>query len=113
MERRLSLVLGLALSVLILVTGVALVYFVTSLEVASGVEVLNRGGEQGRALVVYHPGRTAFHEKVTSAYADGLVSNGWRVEMTTASSQAPADLSTYDLLVLADPGYPWTPNLPI
>jgi hypothetical protein len=103
----------LVIAVLILVTGVAVLYFATSLEVVSSIEVLNRGGERGTALVVYHPGLTGFHEKVTSAFAGGLVSNGWRVEMTTASSQAPADLSSYDLLVLADPAYPWTPNLPI
>jgi hypothetical protein len=103
----------LVIAVLILVAAVALLYFVTSLEVVSGIEVLNRAGERGTALVVYHPGLTAFHERVTSAFADGLVSNGWRAEMTTASSRAPADLSSYDLLVLADPAYPWTPNLPI
>jgi hypothetical protein len=103
----------LVIAVLILVVGVALAYFVTSLEVISGIKVLNRGGEHGRALVVYHPGLTGFHERVTSAFVDGLVSDGWRVDMTTASSQAPTDLSSYDLLVLADPTYFWTPSPPI
>lgn len=99
--------------VVILAAGMALLYFVTSQDVASGVEVLNRGGDQGTALVVYHPGLTGFHERVTSAFADGLVSNGWRVEMTTASPYAPTDLSSYDLLVLGGPTYFWTPNRPI
>lgn len=97
----------------ILVVGVALLYLVTSQEVVSSIEVLNRGGDQGTALVVYHPGLTGFHERVTSAFADGLVSNGWRVEMTTASPYAPTDLSNYDLLVLGGPTYFWTPNRPI
>jgi len=99
--------------VVILAAGVALLYLVTSQEVVSGIEVLNRGGDQGTALVVYHPGLTGFHERVTSAFADGLVSNGWRVEMTTASPYAPTDLSSYDLLVLGGPTYFWTPNRPI
>ena len=99
--------------VVILAAGMALLHFVTSQDVASGVKVLNRGGGQGTALVVYHPGVTDFHETVTSAFADGLVSNGWRVEMTTASSRAPTDLSSYDLLVLGGPTYFWTPNRPI
>lgn len=105
-----SNVLGTVL--VILVVGVGLFYFAASQEVVSGIEVLNRGG-QGTALVVYHPGFTDFHERVTSAFADGLVSNGWRVEMTTASPRAPTDLSSYDLLVLGGPAYFWTPNVPI
>jgi hypothetical protein len=99
--------------VVILAAGMVLLYLVTSQDVASGIEVLNRGGDQGTALVVYHPGLTGFHERVTSAFADGLVSNGWRVEMTTASPYAPTDLSSYDLLVLGGPTYFWTPNRPI
>jgi hypothetical protein len=99
--------------VVILAAGMALSHFVTSQEVVSGIEVLNREGDLGTALVVYHPGLTGFHERVTSAFADGLVSNGWRVEMTTASPYAPTDLSSYDLLVLGGPTYFWTPNRPI
>jgi len=82
-------------------------------EVLSQVEVLNPEGDAGTALVVYHPGKSDFHEKVTSAFADGLVFNGWRVEITTASSQAPTELSGYDLLALGGPTYGFTPNLPI
>jgi hypothetical protein len=109
-----ALIKNLLIAVLvILIVGVALLYFVTSQEVASSTEVLNRGGDQGTALVVYHPGLTGFHERVTSAFADGLVSNGWRVEMTTASPYAPTDLSSYDLLVLGGPTYFWTPCRPI
>jgi len=103
----------LVAALVILIVGVALLYLVTSQEVVSSIEVLNRGGDQGTALVVYHPGLTGFHERVTSAFADGLVSNGWRVEMTTASPYAPTDLSSYDLLVLGGPTYFWTPNRPI
>ena len=80
-----------------------------NLQVVSEVEVLNPEGDKGTALVVYHPGKSDFQEKVNHAFAEGLVSNGWRMEITTASSQAPTDLSNYDLLVLGAPTYDWAP----
>jgi hypothetical protein len=79
----------------------------------SQVEVLNPEGDVGTALVVDHPGRGSFHVPVVSGYVEGLVSAGWRVERTTASRQAPADLSAYDLLVLGSPTYWFTPSWPI
>lgn len=82
-------------------------------EVVSEVEVRNTEGDAGTALVVYHPGKSDFQEKVTYAFAESLVSSGWRVEITTASAQAPTDLSGYDLLVLGGPTYWFTPNRPI
>jgi len=84
-----------------------------SKEVVSQVEVLNPGGERGTALLVYHPGRRGFLHSVIQAFAGGLVSGGWRVEITTASQQAPTDVSGYDLLVLGGPTYFWTPARPI
>jgi flavorubredoxin len=44
-------------------------------------------------------------KEVTYAFGEGLVSSGWRVEITTASSEAPIDLNAYDLLVLGTPVY--------
>jgi len=82
-------------------------------EVVSEVETLNPDGESGRALVVYHPGRSDFQRRVFSGFAEGLVSRGWCVEMTTPSPETPADLSSYDLLVLGGPTYGFTPNRPI
>jgi flavorubredoxin len=82
-------------------------------EVVSEVEVRNPEGDAGTALVVYHPGKSDFQEKVTYAFAEGLVSNGWRVEITTASSQAPTDLAGYDLLALGGPTYWFTPARPV
>ena len=57
------------------------------------------------ALIIYHPGLSSFMKDVAYAFADGLVENGWRVEITTASSQAPTDLSGYSLLALGSPVY--------
>ena len=79
-------------------------------EVVSDVETLNPEGTAGAALIVYHPGGSGFQETLNHAFADGMVSNGWRVEITTASRQAPSDLSSYDLLVLGSPTYEWRPS---
>jgi len=74
-------------------------------EVVSPVQVLNPDGEKGTALIVYHPGMSSFPRRVTYAFAEGLASAGWRAEITTASSEAPADTSGYDLIVLSGPAY--------
>ena len=103
--------LGVMLAVVV-VAGV-LSYIWLTREVASEVQVLNPDGGAGTALVVYHPGKTDFQERVTSGFAEGLVSNGWRVEVTTASARAPADLAGYDLLVVGGPTYWFMPGLSI
>jgi len=82
-------------------------------EVLSEVEVQNPAGNAGTALVVYHPGRGSFHRRVISGFVEGLVSGRWRVEIATASPQAPSDLSGYDLLVLGSPTYWFTPSWPV
>lgn len=101
--------------VIVVAAAVALVWLFTrmSKEVVSEVMILNAEAKEGTALVVYHPGLTGFHEKATHAFAEGLVSSGWRVEITTASSQAPSDLSSYDLVVLGGPTYQGGPARPV
>lgn len=81
-------------------------------EVVSELEVLNPTGSR-TALIVYHPGRSGFPKLIHDAFAEGLASAGWRVEITTASSHATTDLSSYDLLVLGTPTYNWLPSQPI
>lgn len=82
-------------------------------EAVSELEVRNPEGDAGTALVVYHPGRGRFHGRVISGFVEGLVSSGWRVEVITASAQAPTGLSEYDLLILGSPTYWFTPSWPI
>ena len=82
-------------------------------EVASEIQIVNPDGDAGAALVVYHPGKFGFGQRVWSAFVQGLVSRGWRVEITTASPQAPTDLSPYDLLVVSGPTYYFTPSRPM
>ena len=78
-------------------------------EVVSEVKVMNTDGLK-TALVVYQPGFSNFPKDVSYAFADGLVSSDWQVEITTASSQTPFELSKYGLLVLAYPVYGGTPG---
>ncbi len=105
--KKILLVFFLAL----LVVVAALIAFVSLViipninkDVISGIDVINPGGNK-TALVVYQPGYTGFPKDVSYAFADGLASSGWRVEITTASSQTPSDFSGYSLLVLGFPVY--------
>jgi hypothetical protein len=86
--------------------------FQTNREVASPVEVENPDGS-GRALVVYHPGITDFQQRVSQAFAAGLVAGGWRVELVTASREAPVEVSRYDLVAVGAPTYWWAPARPL
>jgi hypothetical protein len=99
--------------VALLVAWQGLLSFVVNAEVISDVEVLNPSGSAGAALLVYHPGKSGYQTMLIRAFSDGLVSNGWRVEVATASKKAPTDLSGYDLLVLSAPTYDWMPAKPI
>ena len=82
--------------------GIAL--FVSS-ERVTPVTTIDPEGRAGQALLVYHPGLSDFPDRIVGAFSDGLVQAGWRIDRTTASQQAPADLVGYDLVVLASPLY--------
>jgi hypothetical protein len=62
--------------------------------------------------VLYHPGLSSFSHDVSYAFADGLVSNGWRVEIATSSIEAPTNLSKYSLLVISSNTYAFIPDSP-
>ncbi len=88
-------------------------WYRVSQEVPTEVETLNPAGEKGTALIVYHPGRRGFCRAVIYAFAQGLVSSGWRVDIATAGSEAPTDVGSYDFLVFGGPTYMWSPARPI
>ena len=93
------------LAFVIVVAGVSgFIFFKINNDYVSEIEVLNTEGSE-TALIIYHPGLSSFMQDVAYAFADGLVENGWRVEITTASSQAQTDMSDYGLLVLGSPVY--------
>ncbi|MGD6850652.1 MAG: flavodoxin family protein [Candidatus Bathyarchaeia archaeon] len=77
-------------------------------EVTTQTEVLNADGAK-TAIVYYHPGLTDFARNITYTYAQALAAGGWRVEVATASTQAPTDLSKYSLLVLSWAIYDFNP----
>ncbi len=81
-------------------------------DVVSGIDVVNPNGSK-TALIVYQPGLSSFPRDASYAFGNGLASSGWRVEITTASSQAPSDLSKYSLLVLGFPCYGASPGTAI
>lgn len=74
--------------------------------------VINNPTGSKTALVLYHPGLSSFSHDVSYAFADGLVSNGWRVEIATSSIEAPTNLSKYSLLVISSNTYAFTPDSP-
>jgi hypothetical protein len=72
--------------------------------VVSPIDVINSGGSE-KALVVYQVGLSSAPRDALYAFAEGLAASGWRVEITTASPEAPSDLSDYKLLVVTFPIY--------
>ena len=105
-----QIVLVSIIAFIVVVAGVlGFVFYKISSDFTSELEVLNADGSE-TALIIYHPGLSSFMQDVTYAFADGLVENGWRVEITTASSQAPTDLSGYSVLVLGSPVYADSPT---
>lgn len=77
-------------------------------EITTQTEILNTDGAK-TVLVIYHPGLTDYAKNITYTYAEALAANGWRVEIATASPQAPADLTKYSLLVLSWAIYDFSP----
>ncbi|HWE20150.1 MAG TPA: hypothetical protein VG758_23720, partial [Hyphomicrobiaceae bacterium] len=83
-----------AIGVVLLVTAGSLVWVsqVIKRETVSAVVTLNPSGSAGKALLVLHPGLSDFPDRIVAGFADGLLQAGWRVDRTTASRQAPADV---------------------
>lgn len=76
-------------------------------------EVFNEKGAAGTALVLYQPGISNFHYSVTRAFAEGLASQGWRVEMNTVGEHISTDLSAYALLAVGGPVYRFSASVPV
>lgn len=98
-----------------LVAAVGWLWYRTTAAVDRGLITLAPSGttERGRALIVVHPGFTDFADSVARAFGEGLADAGWRVNLATASSSAPTDLSSFELLALTAPVYWYAPALPI
>jgi flavorubredoxin len=109
--KQILLVFFLAVVVVFAVLGVYL-GLTLNRDVVSEVFVVNTNGDKS-ALIVYQPGLSSFPSDVSHAFGDGLATSGWRVEVTTASSEAPSNLSKYSLLVLGFPVYGGSPGTAI
>jgi len=109
-----SLERTLLIIVLAILTSIGLLtVWLEYYEFNNEVNILNPTGDKGTALVVYQLGISNFQRRMAHAFAEGLVSSGWRVEITTVSTQAPTDVSGYSLLVLGWPTYWFNPSLPV
>ena len=102
------LLVAVIVFVISVVGVVGAIFFKIRSDFSSKIDVLNPEGTK-TALVIYHPGLASFQQDTTYAFADGLVENGWKVEITTPSSEAPTDLSGYSFLVLGSPVYAGAP----
>jgi hypothetical protein len=113
-EKRLRVVGGTVIGCVlgIMVWNVVLMTWVNQ-EVVREMTTLNPNGTAGTALVVYHPGRSDLQERAINGFVEGLTEQGWRVYLTTASNQAPTDLSAVSLLVVGAQSYTWVPARPV
>jgi hypothetical protein len=96
--------LAIVIGIGALVGTLAVAFVVGNRDVVSAIDVVNASGNK-TALLVYQAGLSSLPKDVSYAFADGLASNGWRIEVTTASAEAPSDMSNYSLLVLLWPNY--------
>jgi hypothetical protein len=112
-QKRWKRILLISFLALIIIAGSLLIYANARMntDVVTELAVKNPGGIK-TALILYHPGLTSFSHDVAYAFADGLMINDWRVEIATPSTQAPSDLSRYDLLVVLTNTYAFTPDKP-
>jgi hypothetical protein len=60
-----------------------------------------------RALIVYHPGGSAFPGLIAQEAARGLTAKGWSVDRATTTSTSPLPNQAYGLLVVVTPTYNW------
>jgi len=100
------------ISILILAVATGLILSRVGKPIERDIEIKNVDGAEV-ALMVYHPGLTGFLGKVMEAFSEGMVSIGYRVEMTTASPRAPTEITKYDLLVLGSPTYGGNTSKPL
>jgi flavorubredoxin len=106
------------LKVLLVLFALAFVVFgygisIMNSEKVTPVKTLNPQSSGPKALIVYQNGLTDFQSKATESFAQNLVSNGWHVKMTTASSQTPTDFKDISLLVLGSPIYGGQASTPL
>lgn len=96
---------------IVLIAG-AVTTYATNRTHDSPLLVVNQSG-RATALVVYHPGLSSFQQEMTDAFLDGLVTAGWRIEVTTVGDHAPLYVAPYSLVVFGGPVYWSSPARPL
>ncbi|KON30979.1 hypothetical protein AC477_04520 [miscellaneous Crenarchaeota group-1 archaeon SG8-32-1] len=112
-KKRWKKILLIILLTIIIISVPLLIYasFGMNSDVITELVIMNPGGSK-TALILYHPGLSSFSYDVSYSFAEGLISNNWRVEIATPSIEAPTDLSKYDLLVISSNTYAFNPDAP-
>ena len=112
-KKRWKKILLTAILIMIIVSASLLIYanFGMNKDVVTELVIKNPDGLK-TALILYHPGLSSFSHDVSYAFAEGLTTNNWRVEITTPSVEAPTNLSKYDLLVISSNTYGFNPDTP-
>jgi hypothetical protein len=95
----------LGLTVLLIIGGISGWYIIDKAmqETITPLRTLNPASSGPKAIIIYSPGVSDFHLKITDSFASGLIDSGWKVDIVTASSQTITDLSDYNLLVIGGP----------
>jgi hypothetical protein len=82
-------------------------------ETVTPLKHLNPESSGPKAVVVYSPGVSDFHEKVNEGFTSGLIAAGWSVDEVTASHEATNNFTGYSLLVIGGPIHGGKPSKPI
>jgi hypothetical protein len=107
--------IGKVLLIIIVILGVLIgvISWKSNLETVTQLKTINPTSSGPRVIVVYSPGISDFHQRMVDSFTSGLVASNWSVDIVTASSQAPVDLTSYSLLVIGGPLYGGKPSKPI
>ncbi len=79
-------------------------------EIVRDVTIENPSGTTGTAFLVLRPGVTLLPDQIAGKITQGLVNQGWRVEVTTSSSQTSINITRYNLVVFVSPVYGSNPH---
>jgi flavodoxin len=102
---------AIAVAILIVVVlagfaGMACIMFDVMSNTATGSETLTPAGNSvGKALVAYDPGVSGAAKTAAGKIAADLQENGYTVVLAGVKSQAAADVSGYDVIVVGGPIY--------
>jgi flavodoxin len=104
-------IIGIIIVIIIIAAGI--LFWRMTIETATPMRTINPQSSGPRAIVVYSPGISDFSQRMAESFASGLASANWSVDIVTASSQAPSDLTDYSMLVISGPIYMGQPSKPI